>query len=74
MTINWNMGARLYIKPVLSGKPQSDKHDFESDLRTCVEIARAWPPEVVYTLHTDEIIMGKNILARSDVEKLALPG
>lgn len=72
MTINWGMGARLHIKSVRSGKT-SDKPDFESDLLTCVEIAKAWPPDVSYTLHTDEVIMGKTILMRSDVEKLALP-
>ena len=71
MTIDWSMGARLFIAPV-RGNRTSEEPDLVADLLTCVRMARAWPPDVVFTLHTDSPVLGKTIFDREGLK--TLPG
>jgi hypothetical protein len=70
MRINWDTRTKLYIAPSTT---RQTSPDLEASLRVCVTMAKAWPSEVVYELHTDEPVLEKTVLVPADVARLPSP-
>jgi hypothetical protein len=72
LRVNWSMGAKLYIGAAPESAA-SQEPDMESELGRCVTLIRRWPPDVVFSLHTQSPVTGKLVLGRDDVALLPEP-
>ena len=72
LRVDWSMGARLFIGAARNGALSKDP-DLQADLATCVRLIRDWPADVVFSLETENPVLGKLVLGRGDVALLPVP-